>query len=186
MKTAPLLTLKSAVVGSVLALMPLCIAGCAEGAADEPLTPDMARDLLVENVNGAANVIGVAPTGSHPRAQQCESSLGDGVQFSYAISVPGERGTTETLESVAAYWSSNGLRVQVDEGKVSQRGEGVTPEDSPVLSIIAAHTGKFEILGYSHCVPGDALEYITLTGEQELASNEWLKHPLSDPPQGRD
>lgn len=165
MKTAPLLTFAA---GAALALT---LAGCAAPAtsgASTPTTPDAARELLVENVNGAAGVIGDFAQDTYPNAVHCVTESGDGVQFSYVVDVPDSNDSPDTLNRVAAFWSSKGIQARVSEGKVSQTADGVTPADSPVWSIVATpDAGIVQIVGYSHCMPGDALEYMTPSGERQ-------------------
>lgn len=143
------------VLGALVLISPITLAGCAQSKEDS-MTPAEARDALVSTIEDSAAQLNVA--GWHrdhaPEVGDCGNQQGQRVNYSYGYGAPApdsDRGADAKV--IADYWRSLGMQVRVvDTPLYVVYASGGTVAG---LSFSTA-PGDYYIAGTSLCVPGDA------------------------------
>lgn len=182
--SASSLTARWAIALVVSALVATTAAGCVSapaltgpGAAAPPASADAdvshdvpERDALIQAVQGAAALISSSEAEPFQDwAQPC--IFGDGVMFKYSVSIPDDGDAQPAYESIASLWNTLGIEANVDSNGVSISGDQREARTGPVYLVSAVYVDAFgdspaeyQVIGYSHCVPGETADYSHLTG----------------------
>lgn len=133
----------------------LLAAGCG-GKTETEMTPDEARDALVQTIEDTAARLELKGWNSDrsPEPGNCGERRGEFVNFMYGYGAPSPGTDFETdAQIVADYWKSLGMDVRVVDAPVHT----VYATGGPVEGVsFSTAPGDYYISGTSRCVEGDA------------------------------